>query len=68
MKSLRVNTPKRLRQDNFDLNRYAEKAAELDVKYGIYDRNDALSSHPAYQHRRNILLKAKEGKDKNENL
>lgn len=51
-----VKTPKRLRRDNFDLERYIEKAAELDVKCGFYDRDDYLGQNPTYIKRREALL------------
>ena len=51
-----VKTPKRLRRDNFDLERYIERAAELDVKCGFYDRDDYLGQNPTYIKRREALL------------
>ena len=62
-----IRTPKRLKRDNFDLERYIEKAAELDVKCGFYERNDYLGQNPTYIKRRNALLAAlKDINEKNE--
>lgn len=55
MKSSR--TPKRLRKDNFNLEEYLRRAAELDIKWGNFDRDDYLSKQPAYIKRREELLK-----------
>lgn len=51
-----IKTPKRLKRDNFDLERYIERAAELDVKCGFYERDDYLGQNPTYIKRRNALL------------
>lgn len=51
-----LKTPKKLRRDNFDLDKYARKAAETDIRMGFYDRNDYLSFYPAYLKRREELL------------
>jgi len=53
-------TPKRLKKDNFNLEDYLRRAAELDIKWGKFDRNDYLSKQPAYIKRREELLKGKE--------
>lgn len=55
-----LKTPKKLRRDNFDLDKYARRAAETDIRMGFYDRNDYLSFHPAYLKRREELLQALE--------
>ena len=51
-----IRTPKRLKRDNFDLEKYIERAAELDVKCGFYERDDYLGQNPTYIKRRNALL------------
>lgn len=55
-----LRTPKKLRRDNFDLDKYACRAAETDIRMGFYDRNDYLSFHPSYLKRREELLQALE--------
>ena len=35
---------------------YARRAAELDIKNGVLDRDDYLSQHPAYIEKKNELL------------
>ena len=35
---------------------YARRAAELDIKNGVLDRDDYLSQHPAYVEKKNELL------------
>jgi len=53
-----IRTPKRLKRDNFDLENYVERAAELDVKCGFYDRDDYLGQNPTYIKKREALLRA----------
>ena len=53
-------TPKRLKRDNFNLEDYLRRVADLDIKWGNFDRNDYLSKQSAYIKRREELLKGKE--------
>ena len=62
-----IRTPKRLKRDNFDLEKYIERAAELDVKCGFCERDDYLGQNPTYIKRRNALLEVlKDTNSKNE--
>lgn len=62
MISLIKRTPKRLKKDNFNFEDYLRRAAELDIKYGKYDRNDYIGSQEIYIMRRNELLQQVKGK------
>lgn len=59
MINLIKRTPKRLKKDNFNMEDYLRRAAELDVKYGIYNRDDYIGCQEIYIERRNELLKLK---------
>lgn len=51
-----ARTPNRLKKDNFDLDEYLRRVAEFDVKNGILNRSDYLSSQPVYINRKAELL------------
>lgn len=45
-----------LRRKEMIMSDYARRAAELDIKNGVLDRDDYLSQHPAYIARKKELL------------
>lgn len=61
MINLIKRTPKRLKKDNFNMEDYLRRAAELDVKYGKLDRDDYIGSQEIYINRRNELLQQMKG-------